>query len=145
MIASRIIVLSQEMTPAKALQTMRAYGTVHGAMYLLLVSLSAKLTRELGMAPGGEFRAAMDEARRVPGCQIHLVDRPINVTMKRALAALSAWQKIKLGFNILTSNDSITKEEIEKCKNKDLLESMLEEMAGQFDLFFPSQHIHLVS
>jgi hypothetical protein len=29
---------------------------VQGVMYLLLLSMSAHLTKELGMAPGGEFR-----------------------------------------------------------------------------------------
>ena len=99
-------------------------------MYLLLLSMSAHLTKELGMAPGGEFRQAFREARTVPGCLVHLGDRPINITLKRALGSLSLWQKLKLGFNILTSKDSITKEDVEKCKQKDLLESMLEEMAG---------------
>jgi len=101
-------------------------------MYLLLLSMSAHLTKELGMAPGGEFRRAFREAHSVPGCLVHLGDRPINVTLKRALGSLSFWQKLKLGINILTSKDSITKEDVEKCKQKDLLESMLEEMAGEF-------------
>ncbi len=48
----------QEMTTAKMIHTIRSYGTVQGTMYLLMLSMSAKLTRELGMAPGGEFRAA---------------------------------------------------------------------------------------
>ena len=99
-------------------------------MYLLLLSMSAHLTKELGMAPGGEFRRAFREAHSVPGCLVHLGDRPINITLKRALGSLSLWQKLKLGFNILTSKDTITKEDVEKCKQKDLLESMLEEMAG---------------
>ena len=30
-------------------------------MHLLLLSMSAHLTRELGMAPGGEFRRAFQE------------------------------------------------------------------------------------
>ncbi len=51
--------------------------------------------------------------------------------MKRALASLSTWQKMKLAFNILTTTDEISKEEVEKCKNKDLLESMMEELAGK--------------
>ena len=101
-------------------------------MYLLLLSMSAHLTKELGMAPGGEFRRAFREAHSVPGCLVHLGDRPINVTLKRALGSLSFWQKLKLGINILTSKDSITKEDVEKCKQKDLLESMLEEMAGKW-------------
>ena len=102
-------------------------------MYLLLLSMSAHLTKELGMAPGGEFRRAFREAHSVPGCLVHLGDRPINVTLKRALGSLSFWQKLKLGINILTSKDSITKEDVEKCKQKDLLESMLEEMAGMLN------------
>ena len=39
---------------------------------------------------------------------------------------------MKLGWNILTSRDSITKEEVEKCTDRDLLENMLAEMAGEF-------------
>jgi hypothetical protein len=35
-----------------------------------------------------------------------------------------------MAFSILTSKDEITKEDVERCKQKDLLESMLEEMAG---------------
>lgn len=43
-------------------------GVVQGLMYTLLLSLSAQLTRELGMAPGGEFRRAFAEAKQIPGC-----------------------------------------------------------------------------
>jgi len=123
---------SQGMDMSRMMATLRSHGTVQGVMYLLMLSLSAKLTRELGMAPGGEFRAAVSGARQVDGCQVQLTDRPIQITMKRALAALSPWQKVKLGWNILTSNDTITKEEVEKCKNKDILEGMLEDLAGEF-------------
>ena len=31
-------------------------GMLQGVMYLLLLSMSAHITKELGMAPGGEFR-----------------------------------------------------------------------------------------
>lgn len=34
---------------------------VNGLMYILLLNMSAHFTRELGMAPGGEFRRAMTE------------------------------------------------------------------------------------
>ena len=33
-------------------------------MHLLLLSMSAHLTKELGMAPGGEFRRAFQEVRQ---------------------------------------------------------------------------------
>jgi hypothetical protein len=36
-------------------------GFVSGIMQVLLLSVSAHITKELGMAPGGEFRAAYQE------------------------------------------------------------------------------------
>ena len=36
-------------------------GVVGGVMQLLLLSMSAHMTKELGMAPGGEFRQAVKE------------------------------------------------------------------------------------
>jgi len=107
-------------------------GMLQGVMYLLLLSMSAHITKELGMAPGGEFRRAFQEAKKVPGCIVHLGDRQIGITLKRALGSLSVWQKMKLFFNIMTSNESITKEDVEKCKERDLLENLLKEMAGEF-------------
>ena len=78
-----------------------------------------------------ENRRAFNEANEIPGCVVHLGDRPIQITLKRALATLTTWQKIKLAVNVLTSSDKITPEEVEKMKQKDLLESLLEEMAGK--------------
>ena len=66
------------------------------------------------------------------GCIVQLGDRPINITLKRAIASLSWWQTLRLGWNILTNKDPITKEDVENCKNKDLLQNMLAEMAGEF-------------
>jgi len=123
---------AQNLDMEKSLEILKSHGTVQGVMYLLLLSMSAHLTKELGMAPGGEFRRAFIEAMKVPGCKVHLGDRPINITLKRALAALGPVQKLRLGWNILTSKDSITREEVEKCKDRDLLENMLAEMAGEF-------------
>eukprot|EP00088_Acartia_fossae_P066809 TRINITY_DN8299_c0_g2_i3.p1 TRINITY_DN8299_c0_g2~~TRINITY_DN8299_c0_g2_i3.p1 ORF type:complete len:719 (-),score=180.01 TRINITY_DN8299_c0_g2_i3:321-2477(-) len=129
---STILQESQNLTAQRSIEIIKEQGGLQGIMYVLLLSMSAHITKELGMAPGGEFRRAFQEGMRVPGCVITLGDRPIGLTLKRALAALSLWQKIRLGFNILTSNESITKEDVEKCKEKDLLENLLEEMAGEF-------------
>lgn len=116
----------------KVVQTIKQNGAVQGVLYVLMLSMSAHLTRELGMAPGGEFRKAYQEAKHIPGCLVHLGDRPIQITLKRALASLTCWQKVKLAFNLLTTKENITKEDVERCKQKDLLESMLEEMAGEY-------------
>ena len=122
---------SQRMSASRMVELMRQKGSLQGALYILLLSMSAHLTKELGMAPGGEFRVAHRESMQVArGCTLHLGDRPIDITLKRALHSLSLWQKLRLGFNMLTTTDTITKEEVEKCKEKDMLEGMLQEMAG---------------
>jgi len=123
---------AQNLSLERSLEIIKQQGTIQGVMYLLLLSMSAHITKELGMAPGGEFRRAYQEAQKVPRCMVHLGDRPIGITLQRALSGLSIWQKLRLGFNILTSKDTITKEEVEKCKQRDLLENMLAEMAGEF-------------
>lgn len=41
--------------------TIKQNGVFHGLMYILLLSMSAHLTKQLGMAPGGEFRRAFAE------------------------------------------------------------------------------------
>ncbi|XP_077486928.1 traB domain-containing protein isoform X2 [Amblyomma americanum] len=123
---------SQSMNMEKMMTTIKQNGLVQGIMYILLLSMSAHLTRQLGMAPGGEFRRAVQEAEKVKGCLIHLGDRPLQITLQRALAALSVWQKLRLAWHMITAKDPISKEEVERCKKQDLLEEMLAEMTGEF-------------
>lgn len=66
-------------------------------------------------------------------CRLVLGDRPIHITLQRALGALTLWQKIKFFFHVCFSHFStITPEEVERCKRQDLLEELLAEMAGDF-------------
>ncbi|XP_046386361.1 traB domain-containing protein isoform X2 [Ischnura elegans] len=118
----------------KIKSTIQQNGLFHGIMNILLLSMSAHLTKELGMAPGGEFRRAFSEAKQVPHCVVHLGDRPIKLTLQRALASLSWWQTLKLTWHIM-SKESISKEEVERCKQRDLLEEMLAELTGEFPAF----------
>lgn len=39
----------------------RQHGKIQGVLYLMLLSVSAHITKQLGMAPGGEFRTAFAE------------------------------------------------------------------------------------
>lgn len=112
-----------------------------GLMQMLLLKVSAHITEQLGMAPGGEFREAFKEASKVPFCKFHLGDRPIPVTFKRAIAALSFWQKVKLAWGLCFLSDPISKDDVERCKQKDLLEQMMAEMIGEF----PDLHRTIVS
>jgi len=131
----RSLELAQNLTLERMVEMVKEQGAVQGLMTATMLSMSAHLTKELGMAPGGEFRRAYREAKEIPGCLVHLGDRPIQVTLRRAVGSLSVWQMIKLGLTMLTSKASITKEEVEKYKQKDVLEAMLEEMAGEYPSF----------
>ena len=103
------------------------------------------------MAPGGEFRAAFREVRqensflfferkrmnlfqaqKVPGCQVVLGDRPVGITLKRAISSLSPWKKIRLAWSLLTSKDKRTSEDVEKCMEHDMLEKLLLEMSDEY-------------
>lgn len=120
---------------AKVRSIIQTNGTINGVLYILLLKMSAKLTENLGMAPGGEFRRAAAEIRNMPWCEMHLGDRPINITLQRALQGLSMWQTTKLVWRLVTSNENISKEDVEQCKQKDLLEKLIEEMTGEFPAF----------
>ncbi|XP_039297255.1 traB domain-containing protein isoform X2 [Nilaparvata lugens] len=111
------------------------HGVFQGLMNILILNLTAQLTKDLGVAPGGEFRRALAEVKKLKKCVIHFGDRPINVTLKRALSVLSWWQSIRLFCILLFTKQTIRKEEVENCKQRDLLESMLAEMAGEFPDF----------
>ncbi|CAJ0928738.1 unnamed protein product, partial [Mesorhabditis belari] len=124
---------AKDLNSQKILQTIKQSGVVQGVLHVLLLSMSAHITRELSMAPGGEFRAAHKGAVETDQCQLILGDRPIQITLQRALASLSFFQKLKFFYHILISHNSkITQEDVEKCKQKDLLEQLLAEMAGDF-------------
>ncbi|KAF2360216.1 Pheromone shutdown TraB [Trinorchestia longiramus] len=128
-----ILMESTNLDFAKMRAVIAQHGRVQGLLYLLLLSVSAHITKQLGMAPGGELRVAVATAKRLlPRTSIQLGDRPINITLGRALAALSPWSKLKLAFHIITTAEPISKEDVEKCKNKDMIEELLAEMTGQF-------------
>lgn len=48
----------------KIVNTIRSNGLYNGLMYILLLNMSAYITKEIGMAPGGEFRVAYKEVSR---------------------------------------------------------------------------------
>lgn len=113
----------------------KSNGLVNGLFYILMLNMSAKITQDLGMAPGGEFRRAVEEMHRLPNPILHLGDRSINITLQRAFNGLSLWQTIKIISKLIFSNKTITKEEVEQCKQKDLLEELMQQMAGEYPVF----------
>jgi len=125
---------AEDINFAKVRVFIRRDGLVAGIMQSLFLKLSAEVTKKLGIAPGGEFRAGYEEGTK-HGARILLGDRMVNVTFQRALHSLNFFQKLRFYFAIartLTEDISITPEEVEKMKNKDMVDMLVGELAEQF-------------
>jgi pheromone shutdown-related protein TraB len=97
---------------------------------LMLASFQKKIGKKLGIKPGQEILQAIESAEAA-GAQVHLADRDIRTTLARTWRLMGFWKKIKLMTQFLMSLgdvDEITEEEIEKMKNKDVLETLLSEI-----------------
>ncbi|CAK9826746.1 TraB domain-containing protein [Anthophora retusa] len=89
---------------------LKEYGSYNGMLYIMLYRMVAHIVKELGMPPGGEFRTAFTEAKKVPNCIIQLADRSINVTFGRTLRALTWWEIIKLLWVVMATSVQRTAE-----------------------------------
>lgn len=105
-------------------------GVFYGLFQLAFLHLSAGLTKQLGMAPGGEFRAAYRKGREL-GCTFRLSDRSIQVTLQRAIYSLSVWKQLGLAVRLIFNNEKVTKEDVESFKG-DVLQKLIENIAGEY-------------
>ena len=99
---------------------------------LVLASFQRRLGSELGVRPGEEMLAAIQAAQE-RGIPFSLCDRNIQITLRRAWARTGAWGKMKMLAAMLTSvftTEKLNPEDIEKLKEKDVLQEMMEELAG---------------
>lgn len=98
---------------------------------LALAAFQKRLGDELDVKPGEEMRAAI-EAAELYGADITLADRAVRTTLKRAWAQASLWSLIKVIFTLIASmfsKERADMEEIEKLKNADALNAMMEEFS----------------
>lgn len=113
--------------------SIQQYGPHQGIMHYFLLNLAAHCARQLGMAPGGEMRRAVKEAKTVPYCDVVLGDRPLEITMKRVLGLLSTWEKLRLCFRLWTElQEEITPDLVEELKKSDVFEEMMLKMSKSF-------------
>ncbi|MCR5188230.1 MAG: TraB/GumN family protein [Treponema sp.] len=98
---------------------------------LILASFQRRMGLNAGVKPGDEMLAAMKVAQEL-NIPTSLVDRPIQITLKRAWGKNSFWGKIKL-FGLLLSSafskEEIEPEEIENLKNHSEMDSMMDELS----------------
>ena len=100
---------------------------------LAMGAFQRRIGEKLGVEPGAEFFAAIKKAKEVDA-ELVLADRDIQATLKRTWGNLSLFKKLNalnmLVGSLFSSEDSeITKEQIEKMKEKDQLTEMMNEFA----------------
>lgn len=139
---------ASELTPAKIKDIIREHGVSGGMFYVSFLRTSANITRQLGIAPGGECRRAVAEANLIPKCKIMLGDRPINITMKRATEGLSFSQRLKLSMMMgggSSKSQKMTLEDVERLKTRDAkpLSSLQTEFPSVYSAFVTERDIIL--
>lgn len=98
---------------------------------LALSSFQKKMGLELGTKPGDEMKAAIEISSGL-GIKTAMVDRPIQITLKRAWAKSGFTGKSKLLAALLGSSfssEKLTEEEIEQLKNRSAMDGMMDEIS----------------
>lgn len=97
---------------------------------LMLASFQKRIGEKLGIKPGEEMLRAVNTAKKMEA-DIHLADRDVRTTLSRTWRLMGFWTKCKLLFQLITSMgdvEDIEKEDIEKLKEQDVLETLLSEL-----------------
>ncbi len=103
------------------------------AANLALAAYQRRLAEQLGIEPGAELKQAVASARE-RGLAVHLIDREVGLTFKRASAGLGFFGKLKLGTGLLGglfASEEVGEEEIEQLKQGDMLEASFGEFAKE--------------
>lgn len=114
------------------IQVLRTGKTALFAANLALAAYQRRLAEQLGIEPGAELKRAVLEARQRE-LPVHLIDREVGLTFKRASSKLGWWGRAKLGGGLLAAlfaDEEVGEDEIEKLKQGDMLESSFGEFAS---------------
>lgn len=85
----------------------------------LMHSFQRRIAQRFGIEPGAEMRAAIAQARD-RGARLELIDRDIQVSLKRTWASLGFWQRMKVMTQLTGSvfvGDDLKEEDIEKLRD----------------------------
>jgi pheromone shutdown-related protein TraB len=103
-------------------------------MNLAISSFQNRMAKELGIKAGQEMIQGIESAKEV-GAKLVLADRNIQITFSRIWGNLGLKGKAILLSQIITSifsRDSISEEELEKLKEQDTINAMLNEFTETF-------------
>ena len=98
---------------------------------IVMASFQKRMGKNAGVKPGEEMVAAINKAKEL-NIPTALVDRPIQITFRRAWKKTSAYGKTQLLSALLASGfskDEISSEEIENLKQSSEMDSMMKELS----------------
>jgi len=102
------------------------------AANLALAAYQRRLAEQLGIDPGAELKAAVLDARE-RDLSLHLIDRDVGLTFRRAMQRLGWWGRLKVASGLMLSlfgDEEVTDEQIEGLKEGDMLEASFSEFAA---------------
>lgn len=131
----------QALTQERAFRDLNIFKVIREGrgLYLLahlaLASYQRRMGAALGVKPGAELLAAVTAGRRA-GARVELIDREINVTLKRTWANIGLWKRSMMLASLVVGEDDkaapVTADSIEQLKDQKALSSMLDELARAF-------------
>ncbi|AHH08390.1 TraB family protein [Borrelia anserina] len=107
-----------------------------GKTFLLIVQIilsnfQKKLAKEQGINPGEEMKTAILKSKE-HNIPLILADRKVETTLKRAWNCVPILEKVKIISSLFSFSDvKVTKDEIEKLKEQDVLSNIMEELAKE--------------
>lgn len=100
---------------------------------LVLSSYQKRMGNSLGVKPGSELLAAVEEGNAI-NAHIDLSDRDIQITLKRAWRKTGFFKRLMLGSGLIGSlfeTEELSEDKLDELKDKDTLSAMMDEMGEQ--------------
>lgn len=114
-------------------KVVRGGRTLYLLAHLALASYQRRIGASLGVRPGAELLAAV-RAANDRGIPVELIDRDINITLKRTWKNLGLWKRsvllssLVVGWDDSDKGKAVTEETIEDLKEPKALSEMLTEL-----------------
>ncbi len=113
-------------------KVVREGKTLYLLAHLALASYQKRIGASLGVKPGAELVAAVDAAKQ-HGIEYALIDRDIQITLKRTWKNIGLWRRFTLLFSLVAGGDEgepVTAETVEGLKEPKALSEMLTELGN---------------
>jgi pheromone shutdown-related protein TraB len=114
-------------------KVVREGRTLYLLAHLALASYQRRIGASLGVKPGAELLAAVNAAKE-QNIPVELIDRDINITLKRTWANLGLWKRSVLLSSLIVGWDddgkgeAVTERTVEDLKEPKALSEMLSEL-----------------